>query len=1173
MFKKLRSKRYIASFVSLIMILSFITPMDLKVFASEKDVTNIQIVATSDMHGRFMPYDYATGSEDLNGSMAQISTMVKELRSKNENVLLVDNGDTIQDNSSSLFLKDEIHPMVLAMNEMGYDAWNLGNHEFNYGMNTLKTVSSKFNGEVLCGNVFDSAKNPIEKSYTIVEKGGVKIGIIGMVTPHIMKWDSENLKGYTATNPAEEAKKVADELRGQVDIMIGLIHAGIDEEYGNGDSARELAKAVPDLAAIVAGHAHSTIQGEREGDVIITEPYRQANALSVIDIKVTEKDGKKVIENRKDDVKSKVVSVSPKGGNPALVDQDLAAKLKPQHDMAIADAKTVIGELKGGDLAPKSEIKDIPQAQLEPTAMMDLINKVQMFYGNADVSSAALFRDDANMKEGPITKSGTTSIYKFDNSLRVLKVNGKQLKKYMEWSASYYNTFKPGDLTISFNQNVRNYNYDMFRGVKYNIDISKEAGSRIVDLTHMDGTPIKDDEIIKLAVNDYRANTTLLNDQTGLFKGENVEVIYDSFKAMGDDGRIRDLIKKYIVEEKKGIITPEKDENWALTGYKWDDSDRASVVKLINEGKLKIPRSEDGRTPNVRSITTKDLLMLDNDIVDVLSFNDFHGALKSEGKNIGAAKLAGEINRLKAENPNTIVVAAGDLFQGSPMSNLKKGEPVAEFLKLIGLEVSAVGNHEFDWGQDLIPGWSKTGEFDFLATNIYDKATKEPVKWAKPYKIIEKDGKRIAFIGIATPETAYKTKPENVKNLEFKDPVESVNIWAKKIRETEKVDAIIALTHLGASQDSKTKEIIGEAAELAKNANGIDAVISAHSHQYINGTVNDIPVVQARNNGRSLARLSLAFNKDSGKLIKIMNSVEDLYLRKDLVEDPAVKNMYDEYNKDLAPILNEEIATLDTDLTHNRDEGLSVLGQFTTKLMAEAAGVQIGITNGGGIRTPIEKGSITMGKMYEVFPFDNTLVTMKLKGSDLKRVIEHGIMPDGFGWGQFYGIKVYYDKDAKAGERITSMRLLDGTPIDMEKYYTVVTNDFMYDKGDNYDFSGAMDVVDTGEPIRDSMVKIIKSMGHVSFNYEEHLIAGEDTTIDEPGENQGENPVDGLDKDENGTIVVDQNSKTSINKTNLPKTGSIVGASQLITLGSLIVLVGVYLFLNDKYKKKKEDVA
>ena len=1149
MFKRLKSKRYTAFLLALVMIFSFITPMDLSAFAAEGDEVDIQVVATSDMHGRFMPYDYATDSEDNKGSMAQLSTMVKKLRAKNPNLVLVDNGDTIQDNSASLFLKDGIHPMVLAMNEMGYDAWNFGNHEFNYGVPTLKNIASKFSGDVLCGNVLDTDKEPLAKSYTIVEKGGVKIGIIGMVTPHITKWDAENLKGYTVTNPVEEAKKSADELRGQVDIMIGLIHAGIDEEYGNGDSARELAKAVPDLAAVVAGHAHSTIEGEREGDVIITEPYRQANAISVIDIKVVERDGKYVIADRQNDVKSKVVNVAPKGEDPTPVDEELVAKLKPYHDRAIEDSRTAIGELKGGDLVPKEEIKEVPEAQLKPTAMIDLINKVQMFYGKADVSAAAVFRDDANMKEGPITKSGTTSIYKFDNTLRVLKVNGAQLKKYMEWSAKYYNTFKPGDLTISFNESVRNYNYDMFSGVKYKIDISKESGKRITDLTYMDGTPVSDNDVIRLAVNDYRANTTLLNDQTGLFKGENVEVLYDSFKDMGDDGRIRDLIRKYIVEEKGGVITPECDNNWLLTGYNWDAADRELAVKLINDGKLNIPRSADGRTPNVRSITSKDLLMLENTVIDILSFNDFHGALKSEGKNVGAAKLAGEINRLKAINPNTIVVAAGDLFQGSPMSNLKKGQPVAEFLKLIGLEASAVGNHEFDWGYELIPGWAKTGNFDFLATNIYDKATGKPVEWAKPYKVIEKDGKRIGFVGIATPETAYKTKPEIVKDFEFRDPVESINTWSKYLRDNENVDAVIALTHLGAFQNSKTKEVTGEAADLAKNVKGVDGIISGHTHQFVSGVVNGIPVIQGSYNGRGLANLSLVFNKD-GKL-STLNSVDELYKRIDLAIDPAVKAMYDKYDKELKPILDEVIATLDTDLTHDRNEGLSVLGQFTTKLMAEVTGSEIAVTNGGGIRTPIERGNITMGKMYEVFPFDNTLVTMKLKGSDLKRVIEHGIMPDGFGWGQFYGIKVYYDKDAKAGERITSMRLLDGTPIDMDKYYKVVTNDFMYDKGDNYDLEGAIDVVDTAEPIRDAMVKIIRDMKHVSFQYEEHLVAGPDVTVDN-----------------NEVITPDAN-----NKGNLPKTGSMVGSSQLLAIGSLVSLLGAFLFLNEKYRKRNNNAA
>lgn len=1151
LFKKAKQKKRTAFMVAMLMLLSIVTPIDLStVFAAENnDVVDIQVVATSDMHGRFLPYDYATDSEDKIGSMAQVSTMLKELRAQNPNTILVDNGDTIQDNSSALFLKDDIHPMVLAMNEMGYDSWNAGNHEFNYGVPTLQKVVSKLNGAFLCGNVFDKDGKSLGKPYTIVEKGGVKVGIIGMVTPHITKWDGPNLIGYTVTNPAEETRKVYDEIKDKVDVAIATVHVGENTEYGDGDSAREVAKAVPELAAVVAGHAHSTIKQVKEGQVVITEPYKGAGAISKIDIKLTKKDGKYVMADRDNDVKSDVIMVSTKGGKTYEADADLVSKLQPYHDRAVEDARVIIGELKDGDLVPASEIKGIPQSQMQDTAMIDLINKVQMFYGKADVASAAVFKDDANMKKGPISKAGTTSIYKFDNTLMTLKVNGEQLKRYMEWSAQYYNTFKPGDLTISFNQDVRNYNYDMFSGLKYKIDISKEVGKRIVDLTYMDGTPVKDTDTIKLAVNNYRANTTLLNEKSGLFKGENVEVLYDSFKEMGDDGRIRDLIRTYIVNEKGGVITPEVDNNWSLTGYKWDAAQREKAVKLINEGKLALPRSTDGRTPNVRSITLKDVLMVENTVIDILSFNDFHGSLKPEGKNIGAAKLAGEIKRLKGINPNTIVVAGGDLYQGSAMSNLKKGAPVSEMLKAIGLEASAVGNHEFDWGYELIGNWAKEGNFDFLASNLYETATGNPVTWAKPYKVIEKAGKKIGFIGIATPETAFKTKPENVAGFEFRDPLESANTWAKYLRETEKVDAVVALTHLGALQDSKTKEVTGEAADLAKTAKGIDAIISAHTHQYVNGVVNGIPVVQARNNGRSLADLSLVFDKD-GKL-SILNSVEDLYNRKDLVDDPAVKAIYDKYNKELQPILGELVATTDKDLTHDRFEGLSVLGQFTTKLMAEATGAQIGITNGGGLRKPLPKGDITVGDMYELMPFDNTLVTMNLKGSDLKRVLENGIMNESIGWVQFYGLKVYYDKDAKQGDRITSMRLLDGTKIDMDQYYSIVTNDFMYDKGDNYDFTGAIDVVDTGEPIREAMIKIMKEMKNISFTAEETLIAGVDPVVD-----------------------TDSNSGTTEkSEGNLPKTGSVVGVNQLLTMGSIIAILGAALFLDEKYRNKKKNAA
>ena len=1099
LFNNVRGKKFTAWLLTLMMVFTFIQPV--KVFGAESKEVNLQVLATSDMHGRFLPYDYAINAADTSGSMAQLQTIVKELRAANPNTILVDNGDSIQDNSSSLFNNDAIHPMVLAMNEMKYDTWSMGNHEFNYGIPMLQKISSKFTGTVLCGNVFDKDGKSLGQPYKIIEKDGVKIAIIGMVTPHITKWDGPNLVGYKVTNPVEETRKVIDELKGKVDVMIATMHAGENAEYGNGDSARELAKACPELTAIVAGHSHSSIPGVKEGNVIITEPKNGASQISKIDIKLTKNDaGKYSVANAKSDL----VYVTPKGGKAVIADADLSAKLQPYSTRAIAEANVVIGELKGGDLVPASEIKGIPTAQVKDTAMIDLINKVQMFYTKADVAAAASFSTTANIKEGKIIKAGTASIYKFDNTLVTLKVTGAQLKKYMEWSASYYNTFKPGDLTVSFNEKIRDYNYDMFSGVKYDVDVSKEAGKRIVNLTKNDGTQIKDTDVLKLAVNNYRASTTLLNEDSGLFKGEGVEIVYDSFKTMGDDGRIRDLIRKYIIEEKKGVITPELDNNWKIIGNEMDATKAALAAKLINSGKLELPKSEDGRTPNVKSITYNDVLAASKDAVasneiNILTFNDFHGAVTQSSatdKNSGIAKFAGEINKVKAENPNTIVVSGGDNFQGSAISNLTYGAPVNDMMKSVGVVASAVGNHEFDWGTDKIAKWSKEGGYKFLASNIYDKKTGKPVTWAEPYMIVEKGGVKIGFVGIATPETAFKTKPENVKNLQFKDPVASAKEWAK-VAKDKGADVVIALTHLGSFQD-KDGKITGEATDLCGVKN-IDAVISAHTHQEVSGVVNGIPVVQAYNVGRTLGKLTIKMDAN-GKITGIVPSIDNLYKRPTtLVEDATVKAIADKYTKELLPILSEVIGKTDKELPHDRFvSGTSLLGQWTTDVMRKKAGTQIGITNGGGLRVPVAAGNITMGNMYEVMPFDNTLVKMELKGKDLKRVIENGIGNKDIGWVQVGGVKVYYNEKAEFGKRITSMVLENGTPVEMSKTYTVVTNDFMFTGGDKFDFTGAIKPVDTMIPIRDALVSELKNVKSISVKNKNNLTAGTAQVIKKP---------------------------------------------------------------------------
>jgi 2',3'-cyclic-nucleotide 2'-phosphodiesterase/3'-nucleotidase len=471
------------------------------------------------------------------------------------------------------------------------------------------------------------------------------------------------------------------------------------------------------------------------------------------------------------------------------------------------------------------------------------------------------------------------------------------------------------------------------------------------------------------------------------------------------------------------------------------------------------------------------VLAAEKEIV-VLSINDFHGSLAPSGKNVGAAKLVDAIKTEKAKNPEgTIMVSAGDNYQGSAMSNLLYGEPVSAMFKEMGLELSAVGNHEFDWGIDRITKWVEDGGFTFVGTNIYDKRTNQPVDWAEPFVIIEKKGIKVGFIGLATPETVYKALKANVENYEFRDPVETIKEWIPKIKDAG-ADIIIALTHLGAFQD-KEGNISGEAAALSE-VDGVEAVISAHTHQSISGLVNGKPLVQAYYNGRSVAKLTFVFDENN-KLVSAEPSLDNLYERPDTLKDDAnTLAIYMKYEEELGPVLGKILGKTTVALDHDRYAGPSLLGEWTCEIMKDKVGVQIAMTNGGGLRVPIPAGDITAGILYEVMPFDNTLYTMKLSGADVKANIEHGIMNEDIGWVQIAGVKVTYDPKGEAGNRITSMILEDGTPVEMDKYYTVVTNDFMATGGDKYNFDNALDKLDTFIPVRDAMMDAVEKAGVIS---------------------------------------------------------------------------------------------
>ena len=1117
------------------------------------ETTTVTILGTTDLHGRFLSYDYATGKE-ADGGLDKVATVVKQEREVDENLLLVDNGDAVQGNYNHLFVGEQ-NPMVTAFNEIGYDSFSFGNHEFNQGLGEIQNfmtngnTSSKLN--FLCANLYKDGKR-VYSPYVIKESNGVKVAIIGVVAPNIVNWDSVNLKGYNSTNPAKEVGKVIEEIKaneGGADLYFVTAHVGLENEYGNGDSAIDVAEENPEVSGVIAGHSHTLVTSKAVNNAVISQPKNNGDYVSKF-VFTLEKDGDSY--NVVDKTATTISCADVKG------DESLKEKLSYYHNKALEDANSTIGTLDA-DLAETNEVNGIPQSAVEDQGITDFINKVQLYYSeNAlkelddydskayHVSGAALLDSESNLKAGNITKANIASIYKYDNKLYTIKTTGKQLKKYLEWTAKFYNTYNEGDLTVSFNENIRFYNYDMLDGVKYDINISKDAGNRIENLVfENDNKEVSDEDIVYLTVNDYRYNSVLTDE---LDEGQHEKILDSNNDEISD---VRDMIADYIENVENGKITREVDNNWQLTGITWNEKQRNLAVEAINSGKLNLPTSQDGRTPNIKSVTWNDVkkaLGITDDettegentskVIDILSITDLHGNILENGKNIGAAKLAAEVKRLKEENENTMILSGGDLYQGTAISNLLYGEPVFKIIKEMGIKYSAVGNHEFDWGIDKIEEWSKYVEF--LAANIYDKNTGEQVTWAKPYAVEEIDGVKIGFIGLATPETAYKTSIANVKDLEFKDPVDTANTYAKYLKEEEGVDFVIALTHLGGEQD-ENGVITGEVSDLANGCSLLDGIISGHTHNYIEGTVNNVPIVQALNNGRALANLQITINENGESTIT--PSVDKLYERVDtLAVDETVKQIVSEYEEELKPILSEVVATVNIELPHDRSyNGVTVLGQFMTKYMAEVSDVQIALTNSGGLRTSIDEGDITVGEMWDVLPFDNTLVTMNLKGSDLKRVIEHGIMNNNVGWIQYYGLNIYYDSSKEYGDRITSMRLLDGTKIEMDKYYSVVTNDFMAAGGDNYDFTGATDIVDTQEPVRDALMVKFREIGNISFKFDENtLIDGQDPAISDDDNNgceDSDKPC--VDEEEDKNTEDSSNGNTSDNEANKDENNNI----------------------------------
>lgn len=571
-----------------------------------KDIFKVTILCTSDIHGYYMPWDYSEDILSKIGGLTRVSTIYKKIKKENPNTFIIDNGDLIQGNNAEFFISEEENPGIKAINEIGYLLYNMGNHEFNFGMDKLISVIRQFKGIAMMGNLY-------RKKHTMRFMNGVyyiniedvKIGIVSLNTPLVRKFEAQrgNIKNYDVIDADFELKKLLNEV-GECDALIGLFHLGEENENNiENTGAIDLLKNVENsnkIDAIFAGHMHK-IENKKIGDTIFLEPGVHAEAISRLDLYFDPNSSDKLI-----DIKSSIIEVDDR------IESDIEIEkiLKPYHEQLRDRANKVLGYTEV-DFNLNDEIKGIPQLRVEQTNLSEFFIDVMLYYSKADVVAVHFDNPYPLTCDGEIRRKHINSAYSYSGGeITNFEITGKQLKKYMEWSASVFNRSNIGDINISFKEDRTKFKYstfDIFGNVKYDIDITKKDGHRIKNLRFLDDSEITDDQKIIIGMNKYRLD--FLTSETGPLKGAKIKMLYSTIsdKNIGVNGTIRNLCAHYLSNLPDKTYKKKHDIRWKIVKNTKYNEYIEYAKKLINEGSLLLYQKDSKINLN-KSINIFDIL-------------------------------------------------------------------------------------------------------------------------------------------------------------------------------------------------------------------------------------------------------------------------------------------------------------------------------------------------------------------------------------------------------------------------------------------------------------------------------------------------------------------------------------------------------------------------------------
>lgn len=573
-----------------------------------ENLVKVTLLCTSDIHGFYMPWDYANDSKTTTGGLTRISTIVKNIRKENPHTVLIDNGDLIQGNSAEHFLKNAKYPGIEAINKMEYEIYNMGNHEFNFGMDHLLNVVGQFEGVAMMGNLYRK-RNTMRFMNGIyyVNIGHIRIGFISLNTPLVRKFESKrgNLKNYDVIDANYELAKLLKEV-GPVDALIGLFHMGdFNENDEPFTGVRDLLKYVDGsdkIDAVFGGHMHQIIN-TKINETIFLEPGCYGAGIARLDLYFdpNTKDPLVKIEHSIIRVDESVES-----------DPELEKILKPYHETLVNYINEEVGYVSK-PLSEPVDLAGIPQANVSQTRVGDFFTDVMLHYSPADIVAFHFDNPYPQINRTRIKRKYIYNAYRYaGGEVTVYQISGRDLKLYMEWSAEFFKKAQAGDINIAFEEARTSSKYstfDIFGNIRYKIDLTKEKGQRITDLSLMDGSIIENDKIYNLGMNKYRMD--FLTSEKGPLKGKKIKFNWTSINNpdIPFKGNIRTLAVKYFdyLEDRTYIV--EDKNTWSIIQNKDDDYLVEKARTLVNEGKLLLYLDEFGQIDLNRKLNLDDDLL------------------------------------------------------------------------------------------------------------------------------------------------------------------------------------------------------------------------------------------------------------------------------------------------------------------------------------------------------------------------------------------------------------------------------------------------------------------------------------------------------------------------------------------------------------------------------------